>query len=81
VLFRPPGYDPAGSYPVIDVVYGGPQLSWVPKSAFAHGGLGPDRQLLEAAHLASLGAFVLILDGHGTGGRERGPSAWPRTAP
>jgi dipeptidyl aminopeptidase/acylaminoacyl peptidase len=71
LLFRPPGYDPADSYPVIDVVYGGPQLSWVPKSAFAHGGFGPDRQLLEAAHLASLGAFVLILDGRGTGGRER----------
>jgi dipeptidyl aminopeptidase/acylaminoacyl peptidase len=71
VLFKPRGYKPSASYPVIDLIYGGPQLSFVPKSAFAHGGLGTDLQLLEAAHLASLGAFVLLLDGRGTAGRER----------
>jgi dipeptidyl aminopeptidase/acylaminoacyl peptidase len=71
LLFRPPDCDPDGSYPVIDLVYGGPQLSFVPKSAFAQGGLGTDRQLMEAASLAALGAFVVLLDGRGTGGRER----------
>jgi dipeptidyl-peptidase-4 len=71
ILLVPPAYDPAGSYPVIDLIYGGPQVSWVPKSAFAHGGFGTDLQLAEAAHLASLGAFVLLVDGRGTAGRER----------
>jgi dipeptidyl aminopeptidase/acylaminoacyl peptidase len=71
LLFKPNGYEAAGSYPVIDLIYGGPQMSFVPKSAFAHGGVGTDLQLLEAAHLATLGAFVLILDGRGTAGRER----------
>jgi dipeptidyl-peptidase-4 len=71
LLFEPRGFDPSGLYPLIDLIYGGPQLSFVPKSAFAQGGLGTDLQLLEGAHLASLGAYVLLLDGRGTAGRER----------
>jgi dipeptidyl aminopeptidase/acylaminoacyl peptidase len=69
LLFKPADYDPAKSYPLIDLVYGGPQLSFVPKIAF---GDGPSTAIfLEAAAYAALGAFVLVLDGRGTAGRER----------
>lgn len=66
----PDGHDPAQRYPVIDYIYGGPQVSNVPQSSFAAGGIA-FHAYLEAAHLAALGAYVLILDGRGTAERER----------
>ena len=69
LLFKPADYDPARSYPVIDLVYGGPQVSLVPKIAFADA--MSTATLLEAASYAALGAFALVLDGRGTAGRER----------
>lgn len=71
LLFKPWNYEPSKSYPIIDYIYAGPQISFVPKSAFALGGLGNDLQYLEAAHLSALGAFVVLLDGRGTANRER----------
>jgi dipeptidyl-peptidase 4 len=70
VLFKPHGYDPSGSYPIIDYIYGGPQVSNAPQSSFAAGGMSAIAYL-EGAHLAALGAYVLILDGRGTADRER----------
>jgi dipeptidyl-peptidase 4 len=69
ILFKPYGFDPAQSYPVIDYIYGGPQVSYVPKSAFTGGSVGDG--LLVAAMLAQLGAFTLVIDGRGTANRER----------
>ncbi len=69
LLFHPAGYEPGGSYPVIDLIYGGPQVSNVPKSAFTDE--IQNGTFLEAAGYAQLGAFVLVLDGRGTAGRER----------
>lgn len=69
LLFRPAGYDPSKSYPVIDFIYGGPQISFVPKIAFADAAWG--ETYLEAAAYAALGAFALVLDGRGTAFRER----------
>ena len=69
LLFRPLGYDPDARYPVIDYIYGGPQVAVVPHGSFAAGGL--DFAYLEGMHLSSLGAFVLILDGRGTANREQ----------
>jgi dipeptidyl-peptidase-4 len=69
LLFKPPNHDPKASYPIIDHIYGGPQISHVPKSAFAGGEVGGD--YLAAASLAALGVFTLILDGRGTANRER----------
>lgn len=71
LLFKPWNYEPSTAYPVIDYIYAGPQISFVPKSAFALGGLGNDLQYQEAAHLSALGAFVILLDGRGTANRER----------
>ncbi len=69
VLFYPTDYDPNGSYPVIDAIYGGPQLHIAPAGAFADG--MSTVRLTEAAALSELGAFTLILDGRGTTERDR----------
>lgn len=69
LLFKPRDYDPARSYPLIDNIYGGPQVNVVPKSAFA--GSFTEGYLTDAAHLATLGCFVLVLDARGTANRER----------
>ena len=67
VLLKPRSFDSASSYPVIDYVYGGPQVTIVPKMGF-----GPiARSLDEAASLAELGFVVVILDGRGTTERSR----------
>ena len=70
LLFKPMGWDPAQSYPIIDAIYGGPQVSNVPHGSFVDGSLGA-MTYIEAAHLSSLGAFVLVLDGRGTAEREQ----------
>ncbi|MFD7257076.1 DPP IV N-terminal domain-containing protein [Streptomyces sp. NPDC059874] len=65
VLYRPRGFDPAHSYPVVDNVYPGPQLSRV-TPCFDPGGMG-----LDAEPLAALGFVVVALDGRGTPGRDK----------
>jgi len=70
LLFKPLGYDPEVRYPVIDYIYGGPQVSNVPHASFAAGGLD-SMSYVEGMHLSALGAFVLILDGRGTANREQ----------
>lgn len=69
ILFKPHDFDADRSYPVIDYLYGGPQVSYAPKSAFTGGSVGDG--LLVAATFAQLGAFVLVVDGRGTANRER----------
>jgi dipeptidyl aminopeptidase/acylaminoacyl peptidase len=70
LLFKPHDYDPAQTYPIIDYIYGGPQVSSTPKIAFGEGG-ARGAGFIEAAALAALGAFVVVLDGRGTAERER----------
>lgn len=70
LLFKPHGYDPAQTYPVIDYIYGGPQVSATPKIAFGEGG-ARGATFMDAAALAALGAFVVVMDGRGTAERER----------
>lgn len=69
LLFKPPRHDPSGSYPIVDLIYGGPQVALVPKSAFTSGGIMGE--YVTAASLAQLGMFVFLLDGRGTAHRER----------
>jgi dipeptidyl aminopeptidase/acylaminoacyl peptidase len=64
LVFKPSDYDPAKKYPVIDYIYGGPQVAYVPTS-FAHGAY------LEAASLAELGFVTVMIDGRGTAQRRR----------
>lgn len=65
VLYRPRGFDPAVSYPVVDNVYPGPQVNRV-APCFDPGGMG-----LDAEPLAALGFVVVALDGRGTPGRSK----------
>ena len=67
LIFRPSDFDGRRSYPVIDYIYGGPQTSNVPKSAYGTVSLSLD----PAASLAELGFVVVILDGRGTTQRSR----------
>ncbi len=69
LLFQPASVDPTKSYPVIDFVYGGPQIAFVPRAPFCD--FFSTTHYLEAASLAALGAFVLMIDGRGTAYRER----------
>ncbi len=64
VVFRPGDFDPDKSYPVIDHVYGGPQVSLVPEviGVMAFGTAQP---------LAELGFVVVVIDGRGTTDRSR----------
>jgi len=61
VIVKPPGFDPARKYPVVEYIYGGPQLVNTPRT-FTQGGS------LQA--FAQLGFVTLTLDARGT--PERG---------
>jgi dipeptidyl-peptidase-4 len=65
LVFKPSDYDPGRKYPVIDYIYGGPQIAYVP-TGFAQ------NAYLEAASLAELGFVTVMIDGRGTAQRSRG---------
>lgn len=70
VLLKPASFDPSKSYPIIDHVYPGPQVSRRPSSLT--GGAGFDAALFgDAQALADLGFVVMMIDGRGTPGRSR----------
>jgi dipeptidyl-peptidase 4 len=64
LVFKPSDYDAAKKYPIIDYIYGGPQIAYVP-TGFA------DEAYLEAASLAELGFVTVMIDGRGTAERSR----------
>jgi dipeptidyl-peptidase 4 len=64
IVFKPSDYDEAKKYPVIDYIYGGPQVAYVP-TGFAY------EAYLEAASLAELGFVTVMIDGRGTAQRSR----------
>ena len=64
LVFKPSDYDPGKKYPVIDYIYGGPQVAYVP-TGFAQGAY------LDAASLAELGFVTVMMDGRGTAQRDR----------
>ena len=63
VLYTPEDFDPQERYPVLDYIYAGPQMAWVPHTfgAFQH---------MVARGYTRLGFVVVIVDGRGT--PERG---------
>ncbi|GAB3473308.1 S9 family peptidase [Nocardiopsis coralliicola] len=64
LLWRPHGFDPERSYPVIDHVYPGPQIHRAgPAFDAPHHG--------EPEALAALGFAVVAVDGRGTAGRSK----------
>ncbi|WP_186307609.1 prolyl oligopeptidase family serine peptidase [Microbacterium sp. 1.5R] len=69
LLFEPVAVDAGERHPLIDLVYGAPQESLVPTSAFVDH--PTTTTYVEAAGYAALGAYCLLLDGRGTANRER----------
>lgn len=63
VIFKPHDFDPNAKYPVIDYIYNGPFITWVPKTFL-------DGRAVSQAALAQLGFVVFMVDGRGT--TERG---------
>jgi dienelactone hydrolase len=68
VLYWPPNYDPAQSYPIVDAIYNGFQVSVVPHN-FLTAAVTPNPY--GAAALADLGFIVFTVDARGTAGRSR----------
>ncbi|ACU37230.1 S9 family peptidase [Actinosynnema mirum] len=64
-LHLPHDFDPSRSYPVVDTLYPGPQVTRL-APCFDPGGMG-----LDADPLAALGFVVLALDGRGAPGRDK----------
>jgi dipeptidyl-peptidase-4 len=62
-MFKPANFDPDKKYPVLDFIYNGPQVTWVPRSFL-------DGRSLSAQTMSQLGFIVIIVDGRGT--PERG---------
>jgi dipeptidyl aminopeptidase/acylaminoacyl peptidase len=68
VIYRPPNFDSSRRYPVIDAIYGGPQLTTVPSNfSDAVATFNP----IGRSSLAALGFIVISVDGRGTPGRSR----------
>ena len=62
VIVRPPGFDPARRYPVVEDIYAGPHDAQAPK----------EFSLLEGQQqVAALSAVVVVLDGMGTNHRGK----------
>ena len=63
LIWRPSSFDPAKKYPIIEMVYTGPQAFFVPKT------FGAAVRGLQST--AELGFIVVMVDGRGTTGRSR----------
>jgi dipeptidyl aminopeptidase/acylaminoacyl peptidase len=64
VMFFPADFDQSTTYPLIEYVYGGPQVAAAPHSFGGH-------FAREAHALAQLGFVTVVLDGRGTPGRSK----------
>ena len=69
VLYKPYDFNPKKKYPVIEVIYAGPQFYEVPHT-FTHPH-GFDFHAEHGQALAQLGFIVFVVDGRGTPGRGK----------
>ena len=70
VVYRPPGYSPEKSYPVLDFSCGHPGFTFVPQGSFVNGPCF-DYPYLSGAAYAALGFVVIALEGRGTPYRNK----------
>jgi dipeptidyl aminopeptidase/acylaminoacyl peptidase len=63
VIYRPHDFDPARKYPVVETIYAGPLVPWVPRGFFRG-------RAAYCQSLAELGFLVVTVDGRGV--TERG---------
>ena len=66
VLLKPRDFDPESSYPVLELVYGGPQIAIAPHDFPVGSAFGRMPMAL-----TELGACVVVLDARGTPGRSK----------
>ena len=64
LIWKPSNFDPAKKYPIVEMVYTGPQGFFVPKT-FGAALRNPEQQIAE------LGFIGVMVDGRGTTGRSR----------
>jgi dipeptidyl-peptidase 4 len=64
LIWRPSNFDPAKKYPIVEMVYTGPQAFFVPKT-FGQALRFPQQSIAE------LGFIAVMVDGRGTTGRSR----------
>lgn len=65
LIYRPHGFDPTQSYPIVDNIYPGPQINRV-QASFDQWLFGADCE-----GVAALGFVVVAVDGRGTPGRSK----------
>lgn len=70
VVYRPPGFSPDKSYPIIDFSAGHPGFTFVPQGSFVNGPCF-DYSYLSGAAYAALGFVVVALEGRGTPYRHK----------
>jgi len=64
LIWKPANFDAAKKYPIVEMVYTGPQAFFVPKT-FGAALRNPEQQIAE------LGFIAVMIDGRGTTGRSR----------
>ena len=70
MLWLPSDFDPAGRYPVIDMIYPGPQCTYVPHAGYPSDA-GEFRLAAKARAFAEAGFAVVTIDGRGTPYRSK----------
>lgn len=68
VMFKPANFDPAKKYPIIEFIYGGPQVTMVPRK---FGAVVPSAMGKLNIALPQLGYVCLVVDARGTPGRSK----------
>ncbi|NGM47491.1 prolyl oligopeptidase family serine peptidase [Rhodobacter sp. SGA-6-6] len=68
MLWKPRDFDPARTYPLLDMVYPGPQCIQSPRTALPHDEV---TKIAWAQAAAEMGMAVLMMDGRGTPYRSR----------
>jgi len=71
VILTPPGFDPKRRYPVVEVIYGGMQVDFLPRDAYATGWWRHGYNARMGRLLAESGYVVVYLNAPGTPGRGR----------
>ncbi len=69
IMYKPYDFDPSKKYPVIDFIYGGPQIVFVPHRFMWTGPRGSVFSMGQA--MAQLGFIVFTVDARGTPEREK----------
>ncbi|OYY78138.1 MAG: hypothetical protein B7Y43_06905 [Sphingomonas sp. 28-62-20] len=71
IIVRPADFDPARRYPVVEIIYGGMQLDFLPRDAYATGWWRRGYNALMGRLLAAQGFVVVYVNAPGTPGRGR----------